>query len=134
MFENICNVIIQEKLKSGEIKEIPKLRAKRLALLGDSWIQPISYKQFTNMIKGKNKFYDKMVKINGKQDPFKKTLIIIDEIHKIYSNSLSALEKPNPGVLQDMIQHSYSVSGKNSLRQTYLFYYICIMFPTRTHL
>jgi hypothetical protein len=48
MFENICNVIIQEKLKSGEIKEIPKLRAKRLALLGDSWIQPISYKQFTN--------------------------------------------------------------------------------------
>jgi hypothetical protein len=116
MFENICNVIIQEKLKSGEIKEIPKLRAKRLALLGDSWIQPISYKQFTNMIKGKNKFYDKMVKINGKQDPFKKTLIIIDEIHKIYSNSLTAVEKPNPAVLQDMIQRSYSVSGKDSLR------------------
>jgi hypothetical protein len=116
MFDNICNVIIQEKLKSGEIKEIPKLRAKRLELLGDSWIQPISYKQFTNMIKGKNKFYDKMVKINGKEDPFKKTLIIIDEIHKIYSNSLSALEKPNPAVLQDMIQRSYSVSGKNSLR------------------
>jgi hypothetical protein len=116
MFENICNVIIQEKLKSGEIKEIPKLRAKRLALLGDSWIQPISYKQFTNMIKGKNKFYDKMVKINGKQDPFKKTLIIIDEIHKIYSNSLTAVEKPNPAVLQEMIQRSYSVSGKDSLR------------------
>ena len=116
MFDNICNVIIQEKLKSGEIKEIPKLRAKRLELLGDSWIQPISYKQFTNMIKGKNKFYDKMVKINGKEDPFKKTLIIIDEIHKIYSNSLSAVEKPNPAVLQDMIQRSYSVSGKNSLR------------------
>ena len=116
MFDNICNVIIQEKLKSGEIKEIPKLRAKRLELLGDSWIQPISYKQFTNMIKGKNKFYDKMVKINGKEDPFKKTLIIIDEIHKIYSNSLSALEKPNPAVLQDMVQRSYSVSGKNSLR------------------
>jgi len=116
MFDNICNVIIQEKLKSGEIKDIPKLKAKRLELLGNSWIQPISYKQFTNMIKGKNKFYDKMVKINGKQDPFKKTLIIIDEIHKIYSNSLSAIEKPNPLVLQEMIQHSYSVSGKDSLR------------------
>ena len=116
MFDNICNVIIQEKLKSGEIKEIPKLKSKRLELLGDSWIQPISYKQFTNMIKGKNKFYLKMVKINGKEDPFKKTLIVIDEIHKIYSNSLSAIEKPNPTVLQEMIQRSYSISGKNSLR------------------
>ena len=116
MFDNICNVIIQEKLKSGEIKEIPKLKSKRLELLGDSWIQPISYKQFTNMIKGKNKFYHKMVKINGKEDPFKKTLIIIDEIHKIYSNSLSAIEKPNPAVLQEMIQKSYSASGKESLR------------------
>ena len=116
MFDNICNVIIQEKLKSGEIKEIPKLKSKRLELLGDSWIQPISYKQFTNMIKGKNKFYLKMVKINGKEDPFKKTLIVIDEIHKIYSNSLSAIEKPNPAVLQEMIQRSYSISGKDSLR------------------
>lgn len=116
MFDNICNVIIQEKLKSGEIKEIPKLKAKRLELLGNNWIQPISYKQFTNMIKGKNKYYEKMVKINGKQDPFKKTLIIIDEIHKIYSNSLSAIEKPNPGVLQEMIQKSYSVSGNDSLK------------------
>jgi superfamily II DNA or RNA helicase len=116
MFDNICNVIIQEKLKSGEIKDIPKLKSKRLELLGDSWIQPISYKQFTNMIKGKNKFYNKMVKINGKEDPFKKTLIIIDEIHKIYSNSLSAIEKPNPAVLQEMIQKSYSASGKESLR------------------
>jgi hypothetical protein len=68
------------------------------------------------MIKGKNKFYLKMVKINGKEDPFKKTLIVIDEIHKIYSNSLSAIEKPNPAVLQEMIQRSYSISGKNSLR------------------
>ena len=116
MFVKICNVIINEKLKSGEIKELPDTHIKRLELLGSNWIQPISYKQFTNMIKGKNKLYDLMVKRNGKEDPFKKTLIIIDEIHKIYSNTLSNMEKPNPEVLQNMIQHSYSVSGKNSLR------------------
>jgi hypothetical protein len=116
MFVTVCNIIIRDKLKNGEIKEIPATQAKRLELLGSNWIQPISYKQFTNMIKGKNKLYDMMVKRNGKEDPFKKTLIIIDEIHKIYSNTLSIMEKPNPEVLQNMIQKSYSLSGKDSLR------------------
>ena len=68
------------------------------------------------MNKGKNKYYKQMVDLNGSEDPFRKTLIIIDEIHKIYSSSLSALEKPNPEVLQSMIQNSYKVSGKDSLK------------------
>lgn len=116
MFVKICNIIIRDKFKSGELKELPNTHAKRLELLGSDWIQPISYKQFTNMIKGKNKLYDMMVKRNGPEDPFRKTLIIIDEIHKIYSNTLSNMEKPNPEVLQKMIQASYAISGKNSLR------------------
>jgi hypothetical protein len=57
-----------------------------------------------------------MVALNGKEDPFRKTLIIVDEIHKIYSSTLSTLEKPNPEVLQTMIQNSYKVSGANSLK------------------
>jgi hypothetical protein len=57
-----------------------------------------------------------MVELNGKEDPFRKTLIIIDEIHKIYSSSLSLLERPNPEVLQTMVQNSYKVSGVNSLK------------------
>jgi hypothetical protein len=114
MFEKICNVIIQERLKNEEI--LPSTKAKRMEFLGKNWLPPISYKQFTNLIKGKNKFYKLMVALNGKEDPFRKTLIIIDEIHKIYSSSLSALEKPNPEVLQDMIQNSYKVSGVNSLK------------------
>jgi superfamily II DNA or RNA helicase len=116
MFVKICNIIIRDKLNSGEIKEIPNTHLKRVELLGTNWIQPISYKQFTNMIRGKNKLYDMMVKRNGTADPFKKTLIIVDEIHKIYSNTLSNMEKPNPEVLQKMIQNSYAVSGKDSLR------------------
>jgi hypothetical protein len=114
MFEKICNIVIIERLKNGE--ELPKTKAKRMEMLGKNWIQPVSYKQFTNIIKGKNKFYKQMVAINGAEDPFKKTLIIIDEVHKIYSNSLSALERPNPEVLQDMVQKSYSISGKDSLK------------------
>jgi hypothetical protein len=114
MFDNICNVIIQDRLKNGEI--LPSTRAKRMEFLGKNWLQPISYKQFTNLIKGKNKYYKEMVDLNGKDDPFRKTLIIIDEIHKVYSSSLSALEKPNPEVLQTMVQNSYKVSGKDSLK------------------
>jgi hypothetical protein len=114
MFDNICNVIIQERLRNGEI--LPSTKAKRMEFLGKNWLQPISYKQFTNLIKGKNKFYKEMVELNGKEDPFRKTLIIIDEIHKIYSSSLSLLERPNPEVLQTMVQNSYKVSGNDSLK------------------
>ena len=114
MFDKICNVIIQERLNNDEI--LPSTKAKRMEFLGKNWLSPISYKQFTNLIKGKNKFYKQMVALNGKEDPFKKTLIIIDEIHKIYGSSLSALEKPNPEVLQTMIQNSYKVSGQDSLK------------------
>jgi hypothetical protein len=114
MFDNICNIIIQERLNNGEI--LPTTRAKRMEFLGKNWLQPISYKQFTNLIKGKNKFYKEMVDLNGKEDPFRKTIIIIDEIHKIYSSSLSMLERPNPEVLQTMVQNSYKVSGKDSLK------------------
>ena len=114
MFGDVCNIIIQERLKNGEI--LPSTKAKRMEFLGKNWLQPISYKQFTNLIKGKNKYYKQMVGLNGSEDPFRKTLIIIDEIHKIYSSSLSALEKPNPEVLQNMIQNSYKVSGKDSLK------------------
>ena len=114
MFGDVCNIIIQERLKNGEI--LPSTKAKRMEFLGKNWLQPISYKQFTNLIKGKNKYYKQMVGLNGSEDPFRKTLIIIDEIHKIYSSSLSTLEKPNPEVLQNMIQNSYKVSGKDSLK------------------
>jgi hypothetical protein len=114
MFDNICNVIIQDRLNNGEI--LPSTKAKRMEFLGKNWLPPISYKQFTNLIKGKNKYYKQMVALNGKEDPFRKTLIIIDEIHKIYSSSLSALEKPNPEVLQSMVQNSYKVSGADSLK------------------
>jgi predicted AAA+ superfamily ATPase len=78
MFDNICNVIIQDRLNNGEI--LPATRAKRMEFLGNNWLQPISYKQFTNLIKGKNKYYKEMVDLTGKEDPFRKTLIIIDEI------------------------------------------------------
>lgn len=115
MFDKICNTIIQEKILKNNIK-IPKNQKDRIELLGNKWIQPVSYKQFSNMIQGKNEYYKKMVSINGKTDPFKKTLIIIDEIHKIFSSDLKSIEKPNSLILNNMIQDSYKKSGDESCR------------------
>ena len=114
MFEKICNMRIRDMIASG--KKMPTSKSEQMALLGKNWLQPISYKQFTNLIKGKNKYYQQMVARNGKEDPFRKTLIIIDEIHKVYSNTLGALERPNPEVLQTMVQKSYDISKNNSLK------------------
>jgi hypothetical protein len=114
MFDKVCNILIQEKIKRGE--KIPKLQTDKMRMLGKNWMQPISYKQFTNLIQGKNKFYQQMVALNGKEDPFKKTLVIIDEVHKIYSSSLQAIEKPDPIALQNMIQNSFEKSGDKSVR------------------
>ena len=43
----------------------------------------------------KGSLYSKLVEINGKTDPLKKTLIIIDEAHKLLAKDLVGPEKPN---------------------------------------
>jgi hypothetical protein len=43
-------------------------------------------------------------------------LIIIDEAHKLYGGDLSALERPDMGALEKLLQNSYSKSGNQSAR------------------
>lgn len=95
---------------------LPKNLAGPMKHLSNNWIEPISYKQFTNLLLKKNKYYEEMVKRNGKTDPLRKTLLIIDEAHKLYSASVAASEKPDTNILEEMIQNSYDVSGQNSVR------------------
>ena len=54
------------------------LSAKKL--LSELWLEPMSYKQFSNLLLGKNKIYDILKNRNGTEDILKKTLIIIDFI------------------------------------------------------
>jgi hypothetical protein len=77
----------------------------------------MSYKQFSNLVAGKNKFYEDLVKKNGKEDPLNKTLLIIDEAHKLYGGAdLSSTEKPDMDKLHRALMHSYKVSGNNSVK------------------
>ena len=70
-----------------------------------------------NLLLEKNAFYTSLVNINGKTDPLRKTLLIIDEAHKLFGGSdLSALEKPDTSILHKKVMHSYSVSGIDSVK------------------
>ena len=118
MFEQVCNEMIRNKLINNEIV-IPKENAKRMRLLSKSWsIRPMSYKQFTNLVSKENKMYQSLIKKNGAIDPLQKTLLIIDEAHKLYSEigGMSTIEKPNMKVLHETIMNSYNVSGINSVK------------------
>lgn len=115
MYHQICNTIIQEKIDDGTLK-LPKKITGPMRYLSDNWIEPMSYKQFSNMLLKNNKFYKEIVKKNGEDDPLKKTLVIIDEAHKLYAPNVVGSEKPRTDILEQMIENSYKVSGKDSVR------------------
>ena len=114
MFAQVCSIDIQEKIKKGLV--LPNKIASKFKYISSNWIEPISYKQFSNMLLKRNKIYDEMVKRNGKDDPLRKTLLIIDEAHKLYSPTVAASEKPDTFILEKMIQKSYEKSGADSVR------------------
>lgn len=115
MFQQVCSSVIRRQIINKE--NIPKIIKKNyLKYLSDSWIMPISYKQFSNMLVGKNSIYKLMQKRNGTQDILKKTLVIIDEAHKLYSPDIKASEKPNVEIMNKLIKHSYNKSGKDSVK------------------
>ena len=115
MFDQVCNESIRSIMKHTKI---PEVQAQRMRLLSKSWrIRPISYKQFTNLVSKQNSYYKTLVKINGQVDPLRKTLIIIDEAHKLYGETgMSALERPDMNALHAALMHSYRVSGAESVR------------------
>jgi hypothetical protein len=98
--------------------EIPTDAAKRNRLVGDNWIEPISYKTFSNLLTlGKhNKYLERLIARNGKNDILRKTLIVIDEAHKLYGGDLKAAERPDMKVMEKLLQKSYLKSGKDSAR------------------
>ena len=117
MFDQVCHEVIRTKLSAGEIA-IPSEQPKRMKLLSPSWrIRPMSYKQFSNLVSKQNQLYDTLVKINGASDPLRKTLIIIDESHKLYGGGdLSSIERPDMNALHASLLNSYAVSGRDSVR------------------
>lgn len=118
MFDQVCNESIRNKIEYTDNFTMPKEHAQRMRLLSKSWkIRPISYKQFSNLVSKQNSIYETLVKINGEADPLRKTLIIIDEAHKLYGgDDLSGIERPDMNALHSALMKSYEISGDNSVR------------------
>ena len=115
MFNSVCSSILRKKIEKGEF--VPSGIVKGpLRYLSKNWLMPISYKQFSNMLLEKNNLFKIMQKRNGKEDPLRKTLVIIDEGHKLYSSDLPISERPNINILKEKVKHSYKISGKDSVR------------------
>ena len=117
MFDQVCNESIRYQMQQSDLK-IPTEQGKRMRLLSKAWrIRPMSYKQFSNLVSKQNSFYETLVKINGREDPLRKTLLIIDEAHKLYGGGdLSSLEKPDMNALHQALMYSYKYSGQDSVR------------------
>ena len=118
MFDTfICHQGFRERLQQCAL-DMPSERKDQKALLSKAWnIRPMSYKQFSNLVSKENSFYDDLVKINGEEDPLKRTLLIIDEAHKLYGgNDLNTNEKPDMDAFHQALMRSYEFSGDNSVR------------------
>lgn len=115
VFKMVCSDDIKEKIARG--KEPGKnLSLNKRRLLSKHWIEPLSYKQFTNALNRKNKYYQELVSRNGSADPLHKTLVILDEAHKLYGGDLKASEKPDVKSIEKSLNKSYKTSGVNSAK------------------
>ena len=116
MFDTVCSLSMQERLTKGA--KIPQKMTDKMKLVPSNWsIRPMSYKSFTNLVSASNKMYHDLVKKNGVDDPLRKTLIIIDEAHKLFSGfDLLPSEKPDMKKFKTALNKSYAVSGADSVK------------------
>jgi len=118
IFSQVCHTKLRDRLNENENFDIPTNMKDQFKLLSKAWrIRPISYKQFSNLVSKKNTYYERLVKLNGAADPLRKTVIVIDEAHKLYGVSdLSTIEKPDMNKFHEALMNSYTVSGADSAK------------------
>ena len=114
MFKWVCDHNIRKLINSGI--NVPEDPEQKRDYINRNFLQPISYKQFSNALSRSGQIYEKLSHINGKEDFLKKTLIIIDEAHKIYGKDLVGMEKPNTSAIETSIFSSYKISGTQSCK------------------
>lgn len=114
IFDQICHTVLSYEVENGLV--LPEKLVERKRLLSNNWLEPMSYKQFSNLLSGKNKIYEILRGRNGTEDILRKTLLIIDEAHKLYGGDLKPAERPNVEVMERLIMNSYRKSGNNSCR------------------
>jgi hypothetical protein len=119
MFDQVCSVILQERIQKQGLA-LPEAQAARMRLLQKRWLEPMSYRQFSNMLDGKSKAGAELRQRNGAADPLKKTLVIIDEAHKLFAPDVAGSEKPDMEVIQAAFDRSRDVSGADGVKLLFM--------------
>lgn len=114
MFDQVCSLVVKSEIEKGKLK-FP-LKKAPFNYTSDAWVEPISFKQLSNLCEGKNEIYRQMVKRNGAKDPLRKTFIILDEAHKLFATDVVGSERPNTPAIIDAINNSYKISKADSVR------------------
>lgn len=115
MFDKVCDHVIRDRIAKGE--DIPINPENVRKYVGKHFLKPMSYRQFSNLVEGKNTMSEEMKRLNGTtEDILRKSLIIVDEAHKLYSKDLVSMERPNMTTLSKAIHNSYEVSGTDSCK------------------
>jgi hypothetical protein len=104
---------------------------KALTLLPTPKAFPVfSYKQLSNICKKKGENYKYLIEKAKKAgandsntDPFYKSVVIVDEAHKLYTKDLKPQEQHDIKAIESAFFNSYSNSGENRLR-------LCLMSGT----
>ena len=114
MFDQVCSLVVQEHIKKG--LPLPEANAARQRIISDKWFEPMSYKQFSNLLAGKNQLSNVLIERNGKKDILHKTLIIVDEAHKLFAADVEGQEKADIDVIRNALMNSNKVSGKEGAK------------------
>ena len=127
IFEDVCHYRVLRRLQKG--KKVPKTKEGKQKLIKKHWMEPVSYKTFSNAMKGiikkttngsielqGNKLFQSLVGRNGTRDILRKTLLIFDEAHNIFAGDLKPQEEPNAEYIRAGIHASYHISGNYSCK------------------
>ena len=114
MFNQVCSLVVKDQIEKGDLKY--PLKKGLHNYRSNAWVEPISFKQLSNLCEGRNEIYREMVKRNGARDPLRKTLIILDEAHKLFANDVTGSERPDTPAIIKAIHDSYKLSKENSVR------------------
>lgn len=102
MYDKICDHRMRELALKGASREtLRKNMYKR-------FLPPMSYRQFSNLLDGKNELSRRLIKENGKERILDNCLVIVDEAHKLYSKDLVGQERPDMSTISTMIDRCES--------------------------
>lgn len=112
MYDSVCHAYIRDAIKKN-----PKLSKEELNKLYSNntknlVIHSLSYRAFSNLLQAKNALGRSL----ANNDVLRKTLVIIDEAHKLYADDFTEQEKPDVELITKKIHESYQKSKSNSCK------------------